>query len=132
MKWDPSRPEQIQHPEALSLSADHIAAGLVIVCEHWGAPAGFVVVVPRDDGDADLAGPYVEPDLWRTGIGRTLVEEAVHFGMAIEAAALVTLATPRAEPFYARCGFKSGGTRDTPHGPVALMERVLVTEVAEG
>jgi GNAT superfamily N-acetyltransferase len=116
----------MQHPEALELKADKIAAGLVIVYEHWGAAAGFVVVVPRDDGNADLDGPFVEPDLWRGGIGRKLVEEAAQFAIAIEAGLLVAVASPRAEPFYARCGFKPSGVRSTPHGPVSLMQRSLV------
>ncbi len=57
----------------------------MIVVEHWGAPAGFAVVVPRDDGNADLDGPFVEPDLWRGGFGRKLVEEAAHFATILEA-----------------------------------------------
>ncbi len=116
----------MQHPEALELPADHIAAGLVIVFEHWGAPAGFVVVVPREDGNADIDGPFVEPDLWRGGIGRKLVEEAAQFAIAIEAGLLVASASSRAEPFYAKCGFKASTIRSTPHGPVAVMHRSLV------
>lgn len=116
----------MQHPEALELPADHIAAGLVIVFEHWGAAAGFVVVVPREDGNADLDGPFVEPDLWRGGIGRKLVEEAAQFAIAIDAGLLVATASPRAEPFYAKCGFKSAVRHSTPHGPVTVMQRSLV------
>jgi len=108
------------------LPADHIAAGLVIVFEHWGEPAGFAVVVPRDDGKADIDGPYVEPDLWRGGIGRQLVEEAAQFARAIEAGELIASANPRSEPFYAKCGFIPTGKYDTTHGPVSVMSRVLV------
>ena len=110
LKWDAARPEQVQHPQTLTLPADHIAAGLVIVFEHWGEAAGFAVV---------------EPDLWRGGIGRKLVEECAQFAMALEAAELVAAASPRAEPFYAKCGFKATGTVDTTHGPVAVMSRGL-------
>lgn len=116
----------MQHPEALDLSDDHIAAGLVIVFEHWGAPAGFAVVVPRDDGNADLDGPFVEPDLWRGGIGRKLVEEAAQFAIAIEAGMLIAVASPRAQPFYAKCGFKPSSVQATTHGPVSVMSRSLV------
>lgn len=126
LKWDAAQPEQIQHPQTLTLPADHIAAGLVIVFEHWGEPAGFAVVVPRDDGRADIDGPFVEPDLWRTGIGRKLVEEAAHFARALEAGELVAAANARSEPFYAKCGFKATGTVDTTHGPVSVMSRNLV------
>lgn len=126
LKWDAARPEQLQNPDTMTLPADHIAAGLVIVFEHWGEAAGFVVVVPRDDGRADLDGPFVEPDLWRGGIGRKLVDEAVQFAMALEAPELLASASPRAEPFYAKCGFVSKGKLDTNHGPVAEMSRTLV------
>jgi GNAT superfamily N-acetyltransferase len=116
----------MQHPEALELSENHIAAGLVIVFEHWGAPAGFAVVVPRDDGNADLDGPFVEPDLWRGGIGRKLVEEAAQFAIAIEAGLLIAIASQRAVPFYAKCGFVPSGVSSTPNGPVSVMSRSLV------
>ena len=33
---------------------------------------------------------------------------------------------PRAEPFYAKCGFKPSSVRSTPHGPVSVMSRSLV------
>jgi GNAT superfamily N-acetyltransferase len=126
MKWDAARPEQLQHPETLKLPVDHISAGLVIVFEHWGEAAGFAVVVPRDDGKADLDGPFVEPDLWRGGIGRKLVDEAAQFAMALEASELIASANPRAEPFYAKCGFVSTERLHTQHGPVAVMSRNLV------
>ncbi|HVY89130.1 MAG TPA: GNAT family N-acetyltransferase [Hyphomonadaceae bacterium] len=116
----------IQHPEALQLAPEKIAGGLVIVYEHWGAPAGFASVVPREDGNADLDGPFVEPDLWRSGIGRKLVEEAAQFGIAIEVNALVATASPRAVPFYAKCGFVPSGVQSTPHGPVSVMSRSLL------
>lgn len=115
----------MQHPETLELQADLIAAGLVIVFEHWGAPAGFAVVVPREDGAADIDGPFVEPDLWRGGIGRQLVEEAAHFARAIEATDLIAAANARSEPFYLKCGFKPSGRVETPHGPVSLLSRSL-------
>jgi GNAT superfamily N-acetyltransferase len=110
----------------MELPAEHVAAGLVIVIEHWGAPAGFAVVVPRDDGTADLDGPFVEPDLWRGGFGRKLVEEAAHFATVLEANMLVAVASPRAEPFYTKCGFRASSTASTPQGPVAVMERRLL------
>ena len=124
LKWDESQPELMQ--QRVSLPAEQIAAGLVIVVEHWGAPAGFVVVVPRDDGNADLDGPFIEPDLWRTGLGRRLVEEAAHFATVLEAGVLVATATPRSVPFYAKCGFSPAGTHNSSQGPLALMSRSLV------
>ena len=110
----------------MNLAADHIAAGLVIVFEHWGEPAGFAVVVPRDDGRADIDGPFVEPDLWRSGIGRKLVEEAAQFATALEAPELIATANPRSEPFYAKCGFQATERLETTHGPISVMSRSLI------
>ncbi len=126
MKWDAAWPEQAARPPSVELTDDHINAGLVIVFEHWGAPAGYAVVTPHEDGSADLDGPFVEPDLWRSGIGRKLVEEAAQFATALEAGVLVALAGPRAVQFYAKCGFSQDDTQSTPHGPVSVMSRSLV------
>jgi GNAT superfamily N-acetyltransferase len=126
LKWDEQRADGLTDPSAIELPAEQIAAGLVIVLEHWGAPAGFAVVVPRGDGHADLDGPFVEPELWRGGFGRILVEEAAQFATALEAGVLVATASPRAVPFYAKCGFTPAGTANTLQGPVALMSRSLV------
>lgn len=93
--------------------------------EHWGALAGFAVVVPRDDGAADLDGPFVEPDLWRGGIGRKLVEEAAQFARVLEARELFASANSRSAPFYAKCGFKPAGQLESSHGPISVMSRPL-------
>lgn len=119
-------PERAPQPVSPGVTSSHIAAGLVIVLEHWGAPAGFVVVTPREDGSAELAGPFIEPDLWRSGMGRKLAEEAVSFAAALEASALVAMASPQAEGFYARIGFVREGERATPHGLLAVMARSLL------
>jgi GNAT superfamily N-acetyltransferase len=126
LKWEEYRPDLLEHPDAIKLPAEQIAAGLVIVAEHWGAPAGFAVVLPRDDGNADLDGLFVEPDLWRGGIGSLLVEEAAQFATALEAAALMVVANPRAMKFYAKCGFRECGRTETRFGPAPVMARSLV------
>ena len=46
--------------------------------------------------------------------------------MALEASELIASANPRAEPFYAKCGFVSTERLHTQHGPVAVMSRNLV------
>ena len=66
------------------------------------------------------------PPLWGACCWRELVEEAAQFAIAIEAGMLIATASPRAEPFYAKCGFKPSSKRSTPHGPVAVMSRSLV------
>ena len=64
----------LAHPDAIVLPAEQIARGDVIVAELDGVIAGFAAVLEREDGQAELDGLFVEPDRWRGGIGRLLVE----------------------------------------------------------
>jgi GNAT superfamily N-acetyltransferase len=126
LKSEDYRGDILANPDSIELPAEQIAAGLVIVAEHWGEPAGFAVVLPREDGNAELDGLFVEPDLWGGGIGRQLVEEAAQFATALEAAALMVTANPRAVRFYTRCGFQECGEAETRFGPAPIMARSLV------
>jgi GNAT superfamily N-acetyltransferase len=126
LKWDEYRADLIEHPDAIQLPAEQIAAGLVIVADHWGATAGFAVVLPRDDGNAELDGLFVEPDLWGGGIGRRLIEEAAQLAAALEAPMLIVTANPRAVAFYSKCGFRECGMTETRFGPAPVMARSLI------
>jgi GNAT superfamily N-acetyltransferase len=61
------------HPDAIHLPPAQIANGQVYVAELDGEPAGFFALV-----GAELDGLFVEPALWRRGIGRALVQRAIH------------------------------------------------------
>src|SRR3954467_6940702 len=63
----------LAHPEVIVLPDEQIAAGQVMVADDEGTLRGFAVVLPRDDGQAELDGLFVEPDRWRGGVGRQLV-----------------------------------------------------------
>src|SRR3954463_15766051 len=64
----------LANPDAIALPLEQIAAGNVFVAERDGIVAGFAAVVPRPDGGAELDALFVEPHLWRHGIGRRLVD----------------------------------------------------------
>ena len=98
----------------------------MIVADHWGAAAGFAVVLPRDDGNAELDGLFVEPDLWGGGIGRRLIEEAAQLAAALDAPMLIVTAAPRAVAFYSKCGFRECGMTETRFGPAPVMARSLI------
>src|SRR6267142_5085942 len=60
----------LANPDAIALPIEQIAAGCVFVAERDGVVAGFAAVVPRPDGGAELDALFVEPHLWKHGIGR--------------------------------------------------------------
>src|SRR5262249_34974958 len=67
------REELLANPDAVHLPPAQLANGQVIVAELAGEIAGFAAVV-----GGELDGLFVEPDLWGGGIGKALVEAAVH------------------------------------------------------
>lgn len=88
--------------------------------------AGFAVVLPSGDDEAELDGLFVEPEIWGQGVGRTLVEAAADFASgALSASVLVVTASPRAVPFYHRCGFIAVGVAETRFGSAPILARSL-------
>ena len=64
----------LANPDAIALPIEQIAEGCVFVAERDGVVAGFAAVLPRPDGGAELDALFVEPRLWKQGVGRALVE----------------------------------------------------------
>ena len=64
----------LANPGAIVMPPEQIAAGQVFVAERDAAIVGFAAVLPRADGDTELDGLFVEPEIWKSGIGRALVE----------------------------------------------------------
>jgi GNAT superfamily N-acetyltransferase len=112
--------EQLEaHPDAIELPAEHI--GQTIVAELEGRVAGFAVVL-LDQAQAALDGLFVEPELWRQGIGAALVDAATHEARR-QGLSLTVVANPSAKEFYERCGFTAEGTTETRFGPALTMSR---------
>ena len=74
--WEEDRAALLANPDAIELPLEQITGGRTVVAESAGQLLGFSVVLPRDDGDAELDGLFVEPTYWRHGLGRALVEQA--------------------------------------------------------
>jgi GNAT superfamily N-acetyltransferase len=89
----------------------------VFVAELDGRVAGFAAVV-----GGELDGLFVEPDMWRCGIGAALVEEATHQAR-LRGLALTVTANPHALEFYEKCGFLLEGETQTRFGPALRMSR---------
>ena len=110
------------NPDAIDLPADQIERGQVMVAELDGRIAGFAVVL-SEEGKAELDGLFVEPELWRRGVGTELVEAAVHEARRRGLSLLTVVASPTAKVFYERCGFTVEGAAETRFGPALKMSR---------
>ena len=71
------RPHLEGHPDAIHLPVDQIVRGQVFIAELGGRAVGFSAIV-AEEGHLELDGLFVEPDMWRRGVGAALVEVAVH------------------------------------------------------
>ena len=94
-----------------------VANGQVLVAELDGRIAGFAAVV-----GGELDGLFVEPALWRRGIGAALADAATHVARR-KGLALTAIANPQTAEFYKRCGFSLEGEARTRFGPALRMSR---------
>src|SRR5664279_5372555 len=68
------RESLLANPDAIELPLEQIEGGNVFVAEEAGSIKGFAAIFPRRDGNLELDALFVEPELWRQGIGRQLIE----------------------------------------------------------
>ena len=96
-------------------------------CYFWitALSLGFAAVVARPEGQAELDGLFVEPDIQRRGVGRALVEYCADVVRAQGLAALYVTGNPHAEGFYIACGFEVFGTVETRFGVGLSMRKNL-------
>jgi N-acetylglutamate synthase-like GNAT family acetyltransferase len=110
-----------QHPGAIDLPAEQLALGQVQVAEDDGRLLGFSAVIARENS-AELDGLFVDPDCWRRGIGRALVDQATHQARR-KGLTLAVTASLGARKFYEKCGFTIEGEAQTRFGPALRMSR---------
>ena len=72
--------------------------------------------------EAELEGIFVEPDLWRRGVGSALVAQAVHEARCA-GLSLMVIAAPAAREFYEKHGFSVERDAETRFGPALRMSR---------
>lgn len=106
------------NPDAIALPEAQVLQGDVLVAELGGHLAGFAAL---DGGELD--GLFVEPDLWRLGIGTALIEAAVHEARRRGLSLVTVVAEPSARRFYEKCGFRVEGEAETRFGPAIKMSR---------
>jgi GNAT superfamily N-acetyltransferase len=121
--YDDYREALLANPGAIHLPLAQLQARQVRVVELDGQAMGFTVVLPRDGETYELDGLFVEPDHWKRGIGRALMQDAFVLARARGARAMEVLSNPYAEGFYAKQGFLRMGTVQTQFGVAAKMRR---------
>lgn len=115
----------LTHPDAIDLPMAQLENGAVWVAEAADGIAGFCVVLMRSEREAELDGLFVQPALWRGGIGRSLALHAASVARAQGAAMLMVVANPEAEGFYGALGFTRVGTVLTRFGAALEMRLEL-------
>jgi GNAT superfamily N-acetyltransferase len=108
-------------PDAIQIPIGQIERGEVIVAELGERIVGFAAVI-IDEIEAELDGLFVEPDLWRRGVGSALINVAVHEARR-QGLAMTVIANPSARKFYEKCGFSVEGDAQTRFGPALRMSR---------
>ncbi len=115
----------LANPDAIDLPLEQLLDGRVFVLEDSGRIQGFASVLPREDGNAELDALFVEPENWRRGFGRMLVDHSAIRARGEGATALHVVGNPHAEAFYVSCGFECIGTTSTRFGVGLLMRKQL-------
>lgn len=115
------RNQLLENPEAIDLPMSQVEHGRVVVAESVVGNAGFAVVVVNGES-VELDGLFVEPHLWGRGVGRALVDVAVHVARC-EGLSLTVVAAPGAREFYEKCGFAYESETQTRFGPALIMSR---------
>ena len=120
-----NRDALLANPDAIALPIEQIVEGCVFVAEREGTVVGFAAVIPRPDGGAELDALFVEPQLWKQGTGRALVDHSADVARARAASFLHVVGNPHAEGFYTSCGFRVTGSVETRFGIGLPMTRGL-------
>lgn len=115
----------LANPDAIELSLDQISGAGVFVAERAGVIEGFSAVLLRTDGQAELDVLFVEPTIWRSGVGRSMVEHCCEYARSLGAATVYVVGNPHAKDFYAACGFEIFGEHQTRFGIGIVMRKMI-------
>ncbi|HSS99177.1 MAG TPA: GNAT family N-acetyltransferase [Terriglobales bacterium] len=113
----------LAHPDAIQIPAEQISGGRVFVAECEGVMVGFAAIEPKEDGDTELDGLFVDPGMQRRGIAKLLIEHCADVVHKQGSTAIHVVGNPHAKEFYLACGFEVTGTTETRFGPGILMRK---------
>ena len=124
--WEEDREQLDAHPDVFGVDEDALASGDVRAAEgEDGRIIGFATVRRGTDRHCVLEDLFVEPDEMRTGIGRTLVEDAADRAAAAGCGVMWVTGASRTRGFYERVGFRLTGPAVTQFGPALRFRRTL-------
>lgn len=98
--------------DELTLTPDEVVAGDAHVAEVEGVVRGFYTLTRIAAETVELEHLFVDPDVLRGGLGRTLLEHAVDRARGRGFSRMTVQSDPNAEGFYAAAGFRK--LRDLP------------------
>lgn len=113
----------LAHPETMLIPVENLDH--TIVAEAEGRLLGFCTLLPAAPQYREVDALFIEPDLWRTGLGKTLLSHAEQGARREGIAALSVVSGRYAEPFYVALGFRPSGTEMTLFGPAARLIKTL-------
>jgi N-acetylglutamate synthase-like GNAT family acetyltransferase len=119
------REAMLANPDAIELPIEQLVAGQVFVLEQDGEIAGFSVILPREDGQIELDGLFVEPKFWRRGLGRMMVDHCAAVSRVLGSSTLHVIGNLHSKEFYVACGFKAYGVAKTRFGEGLLLVKSL-------
>lgn len=96
-------------PELFGVSPHALVRGDVRVVVSGGRIVAFATLIPGDGGAAELEDLFVDPDRFRQGLGRSLVEDALLRARTLGIARIEVSANPNALAFYEAVGFVAAG-----------------------
>ena len=121
MASERDRETLLAHPETVEVPAEQLTPATACLVDAEGVAVGFAIVLPRADGQAELDGLFVDPQLQRLGIGRGLVDRAKELARAMGASTLHVVANDEALAFYKAMGFVQTGVTQTQFAIAPLM-----------
>ena len=94
----------LAHPDAIQVPLEQIEAKQIFVAILRNSIIGFAAILDRNDGEIELDGLFVEPDIWKSGTGRSLIARCAryareHNAQVLQSSAIHTLkvSTSRAD-----------------------------------
>ena len=119
------RPHLLANPGIIDLPVQQIQDGHVFVAERNSSILGFAALLCPESGCIELDGLFVEPEHWRQGVGRALVDHVISHCKLVQTGKLMVVANTHAKDFYLSMGFEIEGIVETKFDPALAMTLII-------